>query len=45
MLGPAAKDAVPRLQTLAEGKDKAKAARAAAALRRIQKKPKAQGKQ
>ena len=39
MLGPGAKEAVPRLQSLAEGDDKAKAVRAAAALRRIQKKP------
>ncbi|MHC4078203.1 MAG: HEAT repeat domain-containing protein, partial [Planctomycetota bacterium] len=36
MIGPAARRAVPRLQTLAAGEDKAKAARAAAALRQIQ---------
>jgi len=37
MIGPAAKAAVPRLEALARGQDKAKAARADAALRRIKK--------
>lgn len=36
MIGPAAKAAVPRLEALTLGQDKAKAARAEAALRRIQ---------
>jgi hypothetical protein len=37
MIGPAARSAVPRLEGLAIGKDKARAARAAAALRQIRK--------